>query len=83
MYGLSDYETRLMREQSPIGEAFRAGARCEALYREAATVLHHELIDYVRALAEHHPDWPSHEVAATAARVFAPPEEGPPDVQSR
>ena len=69
--GLSDYEARMLREQSPMGEAFRAGARCEAIYRESATVAHHELIDYARALAEHHPDWPSSRVAEAIARVFA------------
>jgi hypothetical protein len=75
-YQLSAYEARMIREQSPEGKAFRAGARCEALVREAATVMHHELIDYVRALAEHHPDWPSSRVAESAARVFAVADEG-------
>jgi hypothetical protein len=75
-YKRSAYEARMLREQSSEGRAFRAGARCEALTREAATVLHHELIDYVRALAEHHPDWPSSRVAETAARVFAVVDEG-------
>jgi hypothetical protein len=45
--------------------------------QEAATLPHRDLIQYVRALAEAHPDWPSARIAAQAARVFAPAGEQP------
>ena len=82
MSGLTDRQSRLLREQSPQGQAFREGAQCEAEVRNAATLPHRELIEYCRAVAEAHPDWPSSDVAASIARVFAParpvrPEETP------
>lgn len=67
---LNERQVRLLREQTLEGRAFREGARCEAEMREAATLLHRELIDYVRALAEHNPQWTSGRIARTAALVF-------------
>lgn len=68
---LTNRQFQLLREDSPEGRAFRAGALCEAEVRNAATLLHRELLEYVRALAEVHPDWPSSRIAASTTRVFA------------
>ncbi len=70
MPSLTSTEARLLRENSDEGRAFRAGALCEARAREVVTVLHHELIDYVRTMAEHHPEWTSGRIARAAAAVF-------------
>lgn len=67
---LSDYEFRMLRENSAEGRAFRAGAAAEARQREAATLPHRDLINYVRALAEHQPDMTSGQIARMAAKVF-------------
>lgn len=70
MSELTDRQYRLLREHSPEGRAFRDGALCEALVRNAATLPHRDLIQYVRALAEFHPEMTSGQIARTAAKVF-------------
>lgn len=82
MSELTDRQLRLLKDQTPEGRAFREGAQCEAEVRNAITLPHRELIEYCRAVAEAHPEWPSSEVAASIARVFVParpvgPEETP------
>ena len=80
-YLLTEYEHKMLREKSQLGDAFRAGARCEAMTREAATVVHRELLDYARALAEHHPDWSSSRIADSIARVFAAEASSKPEAR--
>lgn len=67
---VSESDFKLLRDKGPLGQAFRAGALCEARCREETTALHRDLIDYVRALAEHHPEETSGWIARTAAKVF-------------
>lgn len=71
MSGLTDAESRLMRDSGRDGQMFRAGASAEARYRNADTVLHHELLGYVKALCECHPDWSDQRILESALRVFA------------
>jgi hypothetical protein len=72
MTDLTARQLRLLREDSAEGRAFREGATVEAESRRDAVIVHCELIDYVRTLAEIHPEWTSLEIAESAVRVFTP-----------
>lgn len=67
---LTNRQYRLLRENSPEDRAFREGAACEAEQRNASTLLHRDLISYVRTMAEYHPEMSDAEIAANVAYVF-------------
>ena len=75
MTELTARQTRLLREKTPEALAFQEGALCEAQSRRDAVIVHHELISYIRSLAEAHPEWTSLEIAESAVRVFTPTDE--------
>lgn len=79
MSALTEYRLRLLRDKGRDGELFREGARMEAEYRNATEPLHRELIEYVRTMAETHPEMTNGEIARSAARVFYEGEVGTSD----
>lgn len=67
---LSERESRLVRERGYEGDLFREGANAEARERLATWGRHKDLMECAEALADHHQDWTSGDIALALARIF-------------